>query len=76
MLRGRSIELSQRFPGGTWVRVRGLPLEAGDLTVRSIFDNFGEVVSGPPPRHVEGDDHQNGGQDPQDQARQGDPPEF
>ena len=47
VLRGRSLELSQRFPGGTWVRVRGLPLEAGDLTVRSIFENFGEVVSGP-----------------------------
>ena len=47
VLRGRSLELSQRFPGGTWVRVRGIPLEAGDLTVRSIFQNFGEVVSGP-----------------------------
>ena len=47
VLRGRSLELSQRFPGGTWVRVRGLPLEAGDLTVRSVFENFGEVVSGP-----------------------------
>ena len=47
VLRGRGIELSQRFPGGTWVRVRGIPLEAGDLTVRSIFQNFGEVVSGP-----------------------------
>ena len=47
VLRGRSIELSQRFPGGTWVRVRGLPLDAGDLTVRCIFQNFGEVVSGP-----------------------------
>ena len=47
VLRGRSIELSQRFPGGTWVRVRGLPLNAGELTIRSIFDNFGEVVSGP-----------------------------
>ena len=47
VLRGRSLELGQRFPGGTWVRVRGLPLEAGDLTVRSIFENFGEVVSGP-----------------------------
>ena len=29
------------------MRVRGLPLDAGDLTVRSIFENFGEVVSGP-----------------------------
>ena len=47
VLRGRSIELSQRFPGGTWVRVRGLPLDAADLTVQHIFENFGSVVSGP-----------------------------
>ena len=47
VLRGRSIELSQRSPGGTWVRVRGLPLDAADLTVRCVFENFGEVVSGP-----------------------------
>ena len=47
VLRGRNVELSQRFPGGTWVRVRGLPLDAADLTVRCVFENFGEVVSGP-----------------------------
>ena len=47
VLRGRNVELNQRFPGGTWVRVRGLPLDAGDLTVRCLFENFGEVVSGP-----------------------------
>ena len=47
VLRGRNVELNQRFPGGTWVRVRGLPLDAGDLTVRCVFQNFGEVVSGP-----------------------------
>ena len=29
------------------MRVRGLPLDAGDLTVRCLFENFGEVVSGP-----------------------------
>ena len=47
VLRGRNVELNQRFPGGTWVRVRGLPLDAGDLTVRCLFEDFGEVVSGP-----------------------------
>ena len=47
VLRGRNIELSQRFPGGTWVRVRGLPLDAADLTVQHIFESFGLVVSGP-----------------------------
>ena len=35
---------------------------------------FGGV--GPPPRHVEGDNHQDGGSDPEGQAGQGDPPEF
>ena len=47
VLRGRSLELSQRFPGGTWVRVRGLPLDAADVTVQRVFEDFGEVVSGP-----------------------------
>ena len=47
VLRGRSIELGRRFPGGTWIRVRGLPLETADVTVECIFKNFGSVVSGP-----------------------------
>ena len=47
VLRGRSVELGSRFPGGTWIRVRGLPLETADLTVECIFKNFGSVVSGP-----------------------------
>ena len=47
VLRGRSIELGRRFRGGTWIRVRGLPLETADLTVECIFKNFGSVVSGP-----------------------------
>ena len=46
-LRGRNIELNKRFPGGTWIRVRGLPLETANLTVECIFENFGSVVSGP-----------------------------
>ena len=46
-MHGRSIELGQRFPGGTWVRVRGVPLDTADLTVQRIFENFGSVVSGP-----------------------------
>ena len=29
---------------------------------------------GPPPRHVEGDNHKDGGSDPEGEARQGDPP--
>ena len=31
---------------------------------------------GPPPRHVEGDNHQDGGQDPEGQAGQGHPPKL
>ena len=46
-LRERSIEISHRFPGGTWVRVRGLPLETNDIKRRLIFEYFGSVVSGP-----------------------------
>ena len=44
---GRNIELSTRFPGGTWVRVRGLPLDTTDTKVSLIFEHFGRVVSGP-----------------------------
>ena len=36
MLRGRNIEHSQRFPGGTWVRVRGIPLDTGELVIKHI----------------------------------------
>ena len=46
-MRGRNIDLSTRFTGCTWVRVRGLPLDTGDATVMMIFENFGRVVSGP-----------------------------
>ena len=46
-IRGRSIDISQRFPCGTWLRVRGLPLTANDFKIRLIFENFGSVVSGP-----------------------------
>ena len=46
-LRVRSIAISPRFPGCTWVRVRGLPLHTSDIKVRVIFENFSSVVSGP-----------------------------
>ena len=46
-LRGRNIELSQRYPGGTWVRVRGFPLEIDNTKVDAIFKNFGAIVAGP-----------------------------
>ena len=46
-IRGRSIDISQRFRGGTWLRVQGLPLTANDFEIRLIFENFGNVVSGP-----------------------------
>ena len=46
-IRGRSLELTQRHLGGTWVRVRGFPLVTSNLMVETIFKNFGEIVSGP-----------------------------
>ena len=46
-LRGRNIELDQRYPGGTWVRVRGFPLEVENVKVEAIFKIFGAIVAGP-----------------------------
>ena len=46
-IRGRKIVLDQRYPGGTWVRVRGFPLETENTKVNMIFRDFGEIVSGP-----------------------------
>ena len=46
-IRGRSLEMTQRHPGGTWVRVRGFPLDTSNIMVETIFKNFGQVVSGP-----------------------------
>ena len=46
-LRGRNIELSTHFPGGSWVRVRDPPLDTADRKVSLIFEYFGRVVSGP-----------------------------
>ena len=46
-VRGQTIEVTQRFPGGTWVRVRGFPLNTNNTQVEAIFKNFGEIVSGP-----------------------------
>ena len=36
-IRGRSFELSPRFPGGTWVCVRGHLLDTREMTVRQLF---------------------------------------
>ena len=46
-IRGMNIEVTQRFPGGTWVRVRGFPINVGNAEVQAIFEKFGEIVSGP-----------------------------
>ena len=46
-IRGQNIEVSQRFPGGTWIRVRGFPLDTYNTQVDAIFKNVGEIVSGP-----------------------------
>ena len=46
VLRGRLCEVSPRFPGGTWVRVRGLPLNATNAFVDRFLSEYGEVVIG------------------------------
>ena len=46
-IRGHNVEVTQHFPGGTWVRVRGFPIDVSKTTVYAIFLNFGEIVSGP-----------------------------
>ena len=46
-VRGRNIDLNQRYPGGTWVRVRGFPLDVDNTKVEAIFKNFGSIVAGP-----------------------------
>ena len=46
VLRGRLCEVSPRFPGGTWVRVRGLPLDAKNTYVDRIIGEYGTVVVG------------------------------
>ena len=44
VLRGRVCEVSPRFPGGTWVRVRGLPLNATNAYLDRLLSEYGEVV--------------------------------
>ena len=46
-IRGMNIVVTQRFPGGTWVRVRGFPINVDNAEVNAIFLNFGDIVSGP-----------------------------
>ena len=76
VLRGRSIELSQRFPGGTWVRVRGITSRRWRPHRAVHLPELRGGGVGPPPRHVEGHNHKDGGSDPEGEAHQGDPPEF
>ena len=59
-IRGRSLEMTQRHPGGTWVRVRGFPLDTSNIMVETIFKNFGKVVSGPHHATLARDEHKNG----------------
>ena len=46
VLRGRLCEASPRFPGGTWVRVRGLPLNATNAFVDRLLSQYGEIAIG------------------------------
>ena len=46
VLRGRLCEVSPRFPGGTWVRVRGLPLDAKNAYIDNLLSGYGSVVVG------------------------------
>ena len=43
-IRGRTCEVSPRFPRGTWVRVRGLPLFAPNVFLDRLLAPYGEVV--------------------------------
>ena len=43
-IRGRTCEVSPRFPGGTWVRVRGLPLSTPDAVLDNLLSPYGEVI--------------------------------
>ena len=43
---GRQCEASPRFPGGTWVRVRGLPLNATNAFVDRLLAQYGDVAFG------------------------------
>ena len=46
VLRGRQCEASPRFPGGTWVLVRGLPLNATNAFVDRLLAQYGDVAIG------------------------------
>ena len=46
VVRGRQCEASPRFPGGTWVRVRGLPLNATNAFVDRLLSQYGEISIG------------------------------
>ena len=43
-IRGRTCDVTPRFPGGTWVRVRGLPLSTPDAVLDNLLSSYGEVI--------------------------------
>ena len=45
-LRGRLCEVSPRFPGGTWVRVRGLPLDVPNSYLDKMLSSYGSLFIG------------------------------
>ena len=45
-IRGRHCEVTRRFPSGTWVRMRGIPLYIPNDTVNLLMKPYGEVIVG------------------------------
>ena len=45
-LRGRRCEVTRRIPSGTWVRIRGIPLNVPNDTVNGIVRQYGDITIG------------------------------
>ena len=45
-LRGRHCEVTTRFPKGTWVRIRGIPLNVPNDIVNGIVRQYGDIIVG------------------------------
>ncbi|XP_041377686.1 uncharacterized protein LOC121390043 [Gigantopelta aegis] len=43
-IRDRCLDIGPRFPGGTWVRIRGLPLTVANIYVDQILQSYGSIV--------------------------------
>ena len=43
-IRGRHLEVSRRFPGGTWVRIRGIALNVPNEKINIMMRKYGDVV--------------------------------